>query len=193
MMEATAMSCFSLKSDQQRLECVNPSEGSLTHEAALGHNCVEVSFAPTLDRLSVTLVLRDVGLDPSIPQHLPCSSRVKAAICIEDGTFVVQSTSLHVSKDILDLLNKLISIIMIASNDACRRKNVAVPISYRQDIARLGLLAALIGDFFAPFFAALWLPSRVSSDTFNSPLIEMILASKRRWRLPSLLHFRKWS
>jgi hypothetical protein len=190
-MKAKAMSCFPLKSDQQGLEFVNPGKCSLTDKATVVHNRIEVSLPPTFDLLSVALVLRNVGLDPSIPQYLPCSSRVKAAIRIEYGTFVDQSTSLHVSKNILELLNKLISIIMIASYDACGRENVAVSISYREDIAGLGLLPSLIGDFFAPFFAALWLPSRLSSDKFNSPLIEMIVASKRRWRLPSLLHFRK--
>jgi hypothetical protein len=191
MMEAKTMSCFPLKSDQQGLELVNPSEGSLTDKAALVHNRVEMSFASPFDCLSIALVLRNVGLDTTIPQHLPCGSSVKAAIGVEDGTFVDQSTSLHVSKDVLQLLNKLVSIIMIAGNDTCRRENVAISIGYREDIAGLCLLSSLVGDFFAPFFAALWLPSRLSSDKFNSPLMVIILASKRRWRLPSLLHLRK--
>ena len=191
MMEAKTVSCFPLKSDQQGLELVNPSEGSLTDKAALVHNSVEVSFASTFDCLSIALVLRNVGLDPAIPQHFSRRSRIEATIRIEARTFVVQSTSSHVSKDVLELLNKLISIIMIASYDARRCKNVAVRIGYRQDIAGLGLLSALIGNFFAPFFAALWLPSRLSSDTFNSPLMVMTLASKSRWRLPSVLHLRK--
>ena len=191
MMEAKTVSCFPLKSDQQGLELVNPSEGSLTDKAALVHNRVEVSFASTFDCLSIALVLRNVGLDTTIPQHLACSPRVKAAICVEDGSFVDQLTSFHVSKDILELLHKLVSIIMIAGNDARRRENIAVSIGYREDIARLCLLAALLGDFFAPFFAALWLPSMLSSDKFNSPLIVIILASNRRCKLPSRLHFRK--
>ncbi len=191
MMEPEAMSRFALKSDQQGLELVNPSEGSLTDETALVYHRVEISFASTLDLLSVALVLRNVGLDPAIPQHFSRRSRIEATIRIEARTFVVQSTSSHVSKDVLELLNKLVSIIMIASYDACRCNNVAVGIGYRQDIAGLGLLSALIGNFFAPFFAALWLPSRLSSDKFNSPLMVMTLASKSRWRLPSVLHLRK--
>ena len=173
MMESKTIGRFSLKSDQQGLEFVNPGKGSLTDETTLVHHRVEISFASTLDPLSVALVLRDVGLDPAIPQHLPRCSRIEATIRIEDSTFVVQSTPLHISKGILELLDKLVSIIMIASNDACRCKNIAVRISYRQDVAGLGLLP------------------RLSSDTFTSPLIVMTLASKRRWRLPSLLHLRK--
>ena len=190
-MESKAMSCFSLKSDQQGLEFVNPGEGSLTHEPPLVHTRIEIALPSTLGLLSVALVLHNVGLDPAIPQNLPRSSCVEAAICVEDGTFVVQSTSLHVSDDILKLLNKVISIIMMTSYDARRRENVPSSISYRQNVAGLGLLSALIGDFFAPFFAALWLPSRLSSDKFSSPLIEITLASNSRWRLPSVLHLRK--
>ena len=191
MMEPEAMSRFALKSDQQGLEFVNPSEGSLIDETALVYHRVEISFASRLDLLSVALVLRNVRLDPAIPQHFSRRSRIEATIRIEARTFVVQSTSSHVSKDVLELLNKLVSIIMIAGNDARRRENIAVSIGYREDIARLCLLAALLGDFFAPFFAALWLPSMLSSDKFNSPLIVIILASNRRCKLPSRLHFRK--
>jgi hypothetical protein len=191
MMKSKAMSCFSLKSDQQGLEFVNPGEGSLTHEPALVHTRIEIALPSTLDLLSVALVLRNVGLDPAIPQYLPRSSCVEAAICVEDGTFVVQSTSLHVSEDVLELLHKLITIIMMTRDNSCGRSDVAIPVCYWQDIAGLGLLSPLIGDFFAPFFAALWLPSRLSSDKFSSPLIEITLASNSRWRLPSLLHLRK--
>ncbi len=185
------MSCFPLKSDQQGLELVNPGEGSLTDEAALVHHLIEMPFSAALHRLSIALVLCNVGLDPTIPQHLPRCSCIKAAICIEDGTFIVQSTSLHVCEDVLELLDQLITIIVIASYNPCSRKNVPISISYWQDVTGLCLLPSLIGDFFAPFFAALWLPSRLSSDKFNSPLIETILASKRRCKLPSLLHLRK--
>ena len=107
------MSRFPFKSDQQRLEFINPCEGSLTHEASLVHRHVEMPLASTLDLLAVALVLRNVRLDPTIPQHLPRRSRIETAIRIEDGTFVLQSTSLHVSKDVLELLHKLITIIMM--------------------------------------------------------------------------------
>ncbi len=185
------MSRFSLKSDQQRLEFVNPCERSLTHKAPLVHQYIEMSLTSTLDTLSIALVLCNVGLNPAIPQYLSRSSCIEAAICVEDRSFVIQSTSLQVSEDIPKLLHKLIPVIMIASYDACRCKNVPISIGYRQNVAGLGLLSALIGDFFAPFFAALWLPSRLSSDKLSSPLIEITLASNSRWRLPSLLHLRK--
>ena len=191
MMEPEAMSRFALKSDQQGLELVNPSEGSLTHEPALVHIRIEIALPSTLALLSVTLVLRNVRLDPTIPQYLPRRSRIEATIRIEDGTFVVQPTSLHVSKDVLEFLHKLITIIMMTRDNSCGRSDVAIPVRYWQDIAGLGLLSPLIGHFLAPFFAALWLPSRLISDKFKSPLMVMILASKSWCKLPSLLHLRK--
>ncbi len=192
MMEAKAMNCFPLKSDQQRLEFVNPGERSLTDKATFVHNRIEVSLASTFDFLSIALVLRNVGLDPTIPQDLARRSCIEATIRIEDGTFVVQSTSRHISKDVLELLHKLITIIMMTRDNSCGRSDVAIRVCYWQNVAGLGLLSPLIGNFFAPFFAALWLPSRLSSDKFKSSLMMMILASKSRCKLPSLLHLRKW-
>ncbi len=182
---------LALKSDQQGLKLVNPGEGSLTDEPMFVHNGVEMAFAPTFDRLSVAFVLCNIGLHSAIPQQFACCARIETAIHVEERILVVQPTALHVSKDVFELLLKLIAIIMVTSNNISRRNNIPIGISHWQDIARLCLLSPLICYCFAPFFAALWLPSRLSSDRFNSPLIVMILASKSRCRLPSRLHFRK--
>ena len=126
-----------------------------------------------------------------IPQHLACRASIEAAIRIEKGTCILQSTAFQVRKDVLQLLYKLITVIMIPSNNSSRRNDVSLRVSYWQDVAGLGFLSALIGHGFAPFFAALWLPSRLISDKFKSPVIVMILASKSLCKLPSLLHLRK--
>lgn len=191
MMESQTIRRFALKSNQQGLEFINPGEGSLTDEAMLVHVWVEIPFPPTLDGFAVALIFCNVGFDPTVPQHFPGCARIKAPIHVEYGSLVVQSTAFHVSEYVFELLFKLIAVIMVASNDTCCRNNIAISVSYWQDVAGFGLLSPLIGNRFAPFFAALWLPSRLSSDKFNSPLIVMILASKSRCRLPSLLHFRK--
>ncbi len=182
---------FALKSDQQGLEFVNPRECSFADEAALVHDCVEMAFPSTLHCFSIAFIFRNIGFDSTVPQQLACCTCIEATIHIEHGALVVQSAAFHVSKDVLQLLLKRIAVIMVAGDDTRCGNNIPISIRYRQDVARLGLLAPLICYFFAPFFAALWLPSRLSSDKFNSPRIEIILASKRRWKLPSLLHFRK--
>lgn len=191
MVESQTIGRFPLKTDQQGLEFVNPREGSLTDEAMFVHDRVEMPFPSALDRFSVAFVFRNVGFDTTVPQQLSYCPCIKATIHVEDSSFVVQSTVLHISKDLFQLLVKRIAVIVVAGYDAGGGNNIPVGISYRQDVARLGFLSALIGYFFAPFFAALWLPSRLSSDKFNSPLMVMILASKSRCKLPSRLHLRK--
>ena len=126
-----------------------------------------------------------------IPEQLPCRTGIKTASGIEEGTFIIQLIPLHVSNQMLEFLFQIVAVIMIARNNPRCCDDSASAVGYWQDSAGFGLLSPLVGDRFAPFFAALWLPSRWISDTFSSPLTVTILASKRRCKLPSLLHLRK--
>ena len=191
MMESETVCCFPFKADQQGLEFVNPSECSLIHEAMGIYLVVKLSFAATLHGLAVPFVFSNIGNQPMIPEQLPRRAGIKAAISIEEGTFIVQLVPLHVSNQMLEFLFQIVAIIMIASNNPSCRDDISIAVGYWQDIAGFGLLPPLVRDSFAPFFAALWLPSRLSSDTFNSPLTVTILASKSRCKLPSRLHLRK--
>jgi hypothetical protein len=191
MMKTKTIDGFSLKADHQGLEHIDPRKRAFTDEPALVCLAIEMAFAPTFHRFSIPLVLCNVRNDPTIPEQLARRTGIKAAIRIEQGTFIRQAAALEVCEQIFQLLLKLIAIVMIARNDTSRRDNVALGIRYRQDVARFGMLSSLIGNRIAPFFAALWLPSRLSSDTCNSPRIVMILASKSRCMLPSRLHLRK--
>ncbi len=110
-----------------------------------------MSFPPALDCFSVAFIFRDVGFDPTVPQQLPRCARIKATIHVEYGTFVAQSTALHVCEHLFKRLFKHIAVVMVASNHPRSGDNIAVAISHWQDVARLGLLSTLIGDFFAPF------------------------------------------
>ena len=191
MMEAETIGRFALKADQQGLKFVNPGERSFTHEAMHIYLAVKLPFAATLHRLAVPFIFSNIGNQAMIPEEFPGSTGIKATICIEKGTFIVEFVPFHISNQILEFLFQLITIIMMASNDSRCANDIPIAVCYGQNIAGFGLFSSLIGDFFAPFFAALWLPSRLSSDTFNSPVMLRILASKSRCRLPSLLHLRK--
>ena len=191
MMEAETVRRFPFKADQQGLEFVNPGECSLTHETVSIDLAVKMSFAATLHKLSVAFIFCNIGDQPMIPEQLPCRTGIKTAIGIEEGTFIIQLIPLHVSNQVLEFLFQIIAVIMIARNNPSCRDDRAIAVGYWQDIAGFGLLSPLVGDRFAPFFAALWLPSRWISDKFNSPLTVTILASKSRCKLPSLLHLRK--
>jgi hypothetical protein len=190
-MESQTIGRFALKTDQQGLEFVNPRECSLTDEAMFVCRRVEMSFPPALDRFSIAFVFHNVRFNATVPQQLPCCPRIKTTVRSEDRAFVVQSTALHISEYLFELLIELIAVVMVTCNHPSGGNNIAIAVGYGQDVAGLRLLPTLIGNFFAPFFAALWLPSRLISDKFNSPWIVRILASKRRCKLPSRLHFRK--
>src|SRR3712207_3480480 len=150
-----------------------------------------MSFPSTFCTFSITLILRNVGNDATIPQQLTGCTGIEAAISIKQGTFIVQFAPLQVFEHVLQFLFKLKAVVVLSSYDAGCGDDRTVFIRHREDITGFGFLAALIANAFAPFLAALWLPSRLSSDIFNSPRMETMLASKRRWRLPSLLHLRK--
>lgn len=142
---------LALKTDQQGLKFVNPCERSLTDEAVFVHDWVEMPFPSALDRLSVAFVFRNVRFDASIPQQLPCCSCVKATIHVEEGAPIVQPAALHGSEHVFELLLKHIAVVMVASNHPGGGNNIAVAVSYRQDVACLSFLSALIRYFFAPF------------------------------------------
>ena len=190
-MESQTIGYFAFKSNQQGPEYINPGEGSFTDKAMFVHITVEMPLPSAFDGLSVALVFSDVGKNAAVPQQLPRFTRVKATISIEACAFLVECTALHVLEQLRDRFFHVVTIMMITCNRPCRRNNVSLFVRYWQHIAGLGFLAALIGYFLTPCFAALWLPSRLISDKFNAPLMVMILASNSFCKLPSLLHLRK--
>ena len=152
---------------------------------------VKLPCAATLHRLAVPFIFSNLGNQPMLPEPLAGSTGIKATICIEKSTLLVAFVAFHIRNQILEWLLHLMTVMVMASHDSRRANDRPIAVRYRQDSAGFGLRASLIGDGFAPFFAALWLPSRLSSEKCNSPVMGRILASQRRCRLPSLLHFRK--
>ena len=89
VMKAETIGCFPFETDQQGLEFVNPGERALTHKASLVRLLVKMSFSSTFDAFPIALVLRNVRNDATIPQQFSCCSRVKAAVGVEECTFIV--------------------------------------------------------------------------------------------------------
>jgi hypothetical protein len=190
-MEPQPVDIFAFKSDQQCPECVNPGKGALNHKVIFVHVSIKMALPAPSDRFSVALVFINIGDDATIPEHFAHSMGVKAAIGIEYRTLVVQITAFHIGEELFDRQFYIKSIVMVASHNLCRGNNVAVLVRQWQDITGLCFLSSLIRDAFAPFLATVWLPSRFSSDKFNSYLTASIPASTSRWKLPSWLHLRK--
>ncbi len=73
----------------------------------------------------------------------------------------------HLAEKLFQSIGHLIPIVMMTSDNVTCRTNVSITISYGDNSTGFGFFATLIGDIFAPFCAARWLPSRFSTDTFN--------------------------
>jgi hypothetical protein len=166
-MKSEPIAVFALEPDQQRPKLINPCKRSFNHEPLPVDLTLEMSPSPTFDPFTIAFVLRNVRTDPSIPQHLPCFSRIKGCISVKDGTLILQPTSLHIFEQLQNRLFEIEAIIMLPGNDTSRGNNEAIPVNQRDDIAGLGFLSPLIANTFAPFLATVWLPSRLSADKMN--------------------------
>ena len=190
-MEAEKIGVFALESDQQRPKLVNPCERTFNREATFVNISIELPFPPSFHRFSTPFIFINIRDDTCVPKELPCSTRIKATIGIEIGAFHRQPNSLQPCEQLFQCLCQLIRVIMVARNNTSCRNNVSIRINEQKNVAGFSFLSSLIGYAFAPFLATLWLPSRCTSDTLSSPRAETMLASNRRWRLPSALHLRK--
>jgi hypothetical protein len=167
-MKAKKILLLTLKPDQEPLEFVDPCEGSFVHEAFFVHGCVKMTLAPTLCVLAITLIFRDIRSYTAIPEQLPGLFCVKCAICIKIGVSIREFKMIELPKQVFEPVGQVITISVVASNHFTCGKNEAIGVRYGENVAGFGLFSALIGDRFAPFFAALWLPSRLRIAKFNS-------------------------
>ena len=152
-MKAQEIPIFPSKSDQQLLELVNPCKISLNREPMFVYFPVEMALPSPLGALTIAFVLRNIGSNAPVPEHLPHVSGIKATICIDECTFVVQTQATQVLKQASNGLLEIVTIVMVACQQPYQPNNVPLTVTDGQDIARLGFLPPLIGDTFAPFFA----------------------------------------
>ena len=167
-MKAEKIHLLTLKPNQQTLEFVDPCKGSFVHEAFFVHSFVKMTLAPTLCALAIALIFRNIRSYTAIPEQLPCLFCVKRTISIKVGVSIREFKLIELSKQVFEAIGQLITIIMVPSNHFACGKNETIGVGYGDDIAGFGLFSTLIGDRFAPFFAALWLPSRLRIAKFSS-------------------------
>jgi hypothetical protein len=87
---------------------------------------------------------------------------------IKVGVSIREFKLIELSKQVFEAIGPVITIIMVTSYHFTCGNNEAVGVRYGDTVAGSCLFPALIGDRFAPFFAALWLPSRLRIATFSS-------------------------
>ena len=167
-MKSEKVGLLALKPDQEALELVNPRKGTLCDKAFLVHRSVKVALPTALSLLPIALIFSNIGSYTAVPQQFARIFGVKCTVGIKEGICIAQFHLIELIKHVFKPSNQLITIVMVASNHFAAGQNIAVRIRYRNDVAGFCLLATLIGNRFAPFFAALWLPSRLRIDKFNS-------------------------
>jgi len=127
-----------------------------------------MALAPALGVLTIALVFRNIRSYTAIPKEFAGLFCVKRAIGIKVGVSIGEFKLIELPKQLFEAIGQLITIIMVPSNHLACGKNETSGVGYWDDIAGFGLFSTLIGDRFAPFFAALWLPSRLRIARFSS-------------------------
>jgi hypothetical protein len=167
-MKAEKIDLLALKPNQQTLEFVDPCKGSFSHKALFVYGWVKMALAPTLGTFAIALIFGDIRSDTTIPEQLTRLFCVKSTIGIKVGVCICEFKLIKLLKQVFQASSQVVTIIMVPSNHFAGGNNEAIGVSYWNDIAGLGFFPALIGDCFAPFFAALWLPSRLRIAKFSS-------------------------
>ena len=167
-MKAERVYLLALKPDEQPLEFIDPGKRAFHDKAFFVNRAVKMALAPALGTLTIAFVFRNIRSYTAIPKQFTGLFCIKRTIGIKVGVSVGEFTPIQLPKQLFEAIGQIITIIMIASNHFACGKNETIGVRYWDDIAGFGLFSTLIGDRFAPFFAALWLPSRLRIARFSS-------------------------
>ena len=167
-MKAERVHLLALKPNEQPLEFIDPSKRAFCDKAFFVHRTVKMALAPTLGAFPIALIFRDIRSYTAIPEQFTRLFCVKSTICIKVGVRICEFKLIKLLKQVFQARGQVVTIIMVPSNHFTGGNNEAIGVRYWDNIAGFGLFPALIADRFAPFFAALWLPSRLRIAKFRS-------------------------
>ena len=167
-MKAERVHLLALKPDEKPLQFIDPGKCAFSDKAFFVHRVVKMALAPAFGALTIAFVFGNIRSYTAIPKQFPGLFCVKRAIGIKVGVSIREVKLIQLSKQVSEAIGQLITIIMVPSNHFACGKNETIGVRYWDDIAGFGLFSTLIGDRFAPFFAALWLPSRLRIAKFSS-------------------------
>ena len=167
-MKAESVHLLALKPDEKPLEFIDPSKRAFRDKAFFVHRTVKMALAPGLDALPIAFVLRNIRSYTAIPKQLTGLFCIKRTIGIKIGVSIGEFKLIQLPKQVFEAIGQLITIIMVPSKHFACGNDETIGVGYWDDIAGFGLFSTLIGDRFAPFFAALWLPSRLRIARFSS-------------------------
>ena len=167
-MKAESVHLLAFKPDEKPLEFIDPGKRAFHDKALFVHRAVKMALAPALGTLPIAFVFRNIRSYTAIPKQFTSLFCVKRTIGIKVGVSIREFKLIELSKQVFEATSQLITIIMVPSNHFACGKNETIGVGYWDDIAGFGLFSTLIGDRFAPFFAAQWLPSRLRIAKFSS-------------------------
>ena len=167
-MKAEKVHLLALKPDEKSLEFIDPGKRAFIDKAFFVDRAVKMALAPALGPLTIAFVFRNIRSDTAIPKEFTGLLCVKRTISIKVGVSIREFKLIELPKQVFKAIEQLITIIMVPSNHFACGNNEAIGVRYWDDIASFGFFPTLIGDRFAPFFAALWLPSRLRIARFSS-------------------------
>ena len=167
-MKAERVHLLAFKSDEKPLEFIDPGKRAFHNKAFFVHRAVKMALAPALGTLTIAFVFRNIRSYTAIPKQFTGLFCVKRTIGSKVGVSIREFKLIELPKQVFEAIGQIITIIMVPSNHFSGGNNQAIGVGYWDDIAGFRLFPALIGDRFAPFFAALWLPSRLRIAKFSS-------------------------
>jgi hypothetical protein len=167
-MKAERVHLLTLKPDEQPLEFIDPSKCAFSDKASFVNCAVKMTLAPALGALSIAFVFRNIRSHSATPKQFTGLFCVKRTIGIKVGVSIREVELIQLPKQVFQAISQLIAIIMVSSNHFACGNNETIGVRYWNNIAGFGLFSTLIGDRFAPFFAAQWLPSRLRIARFSS-------------------------
>ena len=167
-MKAERVHLLTLKSDEKPLEFIDPGKRAFSNKAFFVNCAVKMALAPALGTLTIAFVFRNIRSYTAIPKQFTGLFCVKRTIGIKVGVSIREVKLIQLPKQVFEAIGQLITIIMVPSNHFACGKNETIGVRYWNDIAGFGLFSTLVGDRFAPFFAAQWLPSRLRIARFSS-------------------------
>ena len=167
-MKAERVHLLTFKSDEKPFEFIDPGKRAFSDKAFFVHRAVKMALAPALGALTIAFVFWDIRSYTAIPKEFTSLLCVERTIGIKVGVSIREVKLIELPKQVFEAIGQLITIIMVPSNHFACGNNEAIGVGYWDDIAGFGLFSTLIGDRFAPFFAAQWLPSRLRIAKFSS-------------------------
>lgn len=87
---------------------------------------IKVALPAPFRGFAPTFIFRNIRDDAIVPERLPRSTGIKPRIGIEERTFVVKVTALHVRKQFFDRSLEIKGIIMVAGNNVSRRNDSTI-------------------------------------------------------------------